>query len=628
MIIYSSNALQFRETVDRNQITVEIEQAFINKMGMKPSPGERRAWNNSMQFMERVIRNSKIADDCGVMIEYNIPSTSKRIDFIVAGKDAVGRDNFVIVELKQWDAAKATDREDVVVAFINGRQREIPHPSYQASSYRYFLEDMNEAIHSSDLRGYSCAYLHNYRVPEPDPLKSERYQEIIREAPLFMADDTSKLQEFLHKHVGEGHGINLLYLIENGKIRPSKKLIDHVNGLFKGNSEFILLDEQKVAYETIISLAKDTGRKKTIIINGGPGTGKSVISMNALGGLLKDKLNVKFVAPNASFRTVMVETLAKQQPKNKARVRGLFAGSGQFYDTPENFYDVLVVDEAHRLKGKGAYQYRGDNQIEDIIKSSKVNVFFIDDFQRIRPDDIGSVSEIKRIAHTFGSEVYEYTLSAQFRCSGAEGFINWIDHVLQIRPTANFNGWDQESFEFKLFNTPNELYQAIKAKVADGHKARMLAGFAWDWTKDTDGNRNGEVEDVTIPEHDFKMPWNGHAISYTWAIHEAGVEQIGCVHTSQGLEFDYVGVIIGNDLKYDPVKMELYADYNEYKDKTGKRGLKNNNAQLTKLVKSIYKVLISRGMKGCYLYCRNPELSGYLMGQLRKTGMNMDVFKN
>ncbi|WP_308530884.1 hypothetical protein [uncultured Paenibacillus sp.] len=287
MIIYSSNALQFRDSVDRNQITVEIEQAFMNKMGMRPSPGEKRAWNNSMQFMERVIRNSNIADDCGVMIEYNIPATSKRIDFIVAGQDMEGRDNFVIVELKQWDAAQATDREDVVMAYINGRQREIPHPSYQAWSYRQFLEDMNEAIHSSDLKSYSCAYLHNYRVAEPDPLKNERYQDIIREAPLFMADDTAKLQEFLHQHVGKGNGINLLYLIENGKIRPSKKLIDHVDGLFKGNAEFILLDEQKVAYETIISLAKDPSRKKTIIIKGGPGTGKSVISMNALGGLLK-----------------------------------------------------------------------------------------------------------------------------------------------------------------------------------------------------------------------------------------------------------------------------------------------------------------------------------------------------
>ncbi|GJM70277.1 hypothetical protein HMSSN036_24930 [Paenibacillus macerans] len=190
------------------------------------------------------------------MIEYNIPATSKRIDFIVAGQDTEGRDNFVIVELKQWDAALATDREDVVVAYINGRQREIPHPSYQAWSYLQFLDDMNEAIHSSELKGYSCAYLHNYRVQEPDPLKSERYQNIIREAPLFTADDTAKLQEFLHQYVGKGNGINLLYFIENGKIRPSKKLIDHVDGLFKGNAEFILLDEQKVAYETIISWPK------------------------------------------------------------------------------------------------------------------------------------------------------------------------------------------------------------------------------------------------------------------------------------------------------------------------------------------------------------------------------------
>ncbi|WP_106769652.1 DUF2075 domain-containing protein [Paenibacillus faecalis] len=623
MIIYSSNALKFRESVDHNKITVEIEKAFIDKMGMKPSPGEKRAWNNSMQFMERVIRNSKIADDCGILIEYNIPATSKRIDFIVAGQNQDGKSNFVIVELKQWESAQITDREDLVIAYIGGRKREIPHPSYQAWSYRQFLDDMNESIHSNDLTGHACAYLHNYRVPQPDPLRNERYQGLIREAPLFMAEDTLKLQEFLYKHIGKGNGINLLYLIENGKIRPSKKLIDHVESLFKGNSEFILLDEQKVAYETIISIAKNIDKKKTIIVKGGPGTGKSVISMNALGGLLKHKLNVKFIAPNASFRTVMVETLTKQQLKNKARTRGLFAGSGQFYGASENFYDVLVVDEAHRLKGKGAYQYRGENQIEDIIKASKVNVFFIDDFQRIRPDDIGSVSEIRRIASLYGSEVHEYTLSAQFRCSGAEGFINWIDHVLQIQTTANFNGWDQESFEFKMIDNPNDLYEEIRERVSSGYKARMLAGFAWNWTRDKDGNRNGEVADVVIEEHDFRMPWNGRAISSTWAIHEDGIDQIGCVHTSQGLEFDYVGVIIGNDLKYDPQSMLIYADYSEYKDTMGKRGLKNDNEQLTALIKNIYKVLISRGMKGCYLYCRNPELHNYIKEQLNRIDPKM-----
>ncbi|QDH21213.1 DUF2075 domain-containing protein [Saccharibacillus brassicae] len=619
MIIYSSSALAFREKVDNNQLTAEIEEAFISKMGKRPNPSERRAWNNSMQFMERIVRNSRIADDCGVMIEYNIPSTSKRVDFIVAGKDEAGKDNFIIVELKQWERASETDREDVVVTYLGGQERETTHPSYQAWSYRQHLEDMNEAVHSSDLVSHSCAYLHNYRSPQPDPLKSERYAHYISKAPLFMSEDTQKLQNFLYKHIGQGDGVNLLYLIENGKIRPSKKLIDHVDGLFKGNSAFVLLDEQKIAYETIMSLAKNANRKRTILIKGGPGTGKSVISMNALGGLLKHKLNVKFVAPTASFRTVMVETLVKQQPKDKGRARSLFAGSGQFWDSPENFFDVMVVDEAHRLKGKGAYQYKGENQIEDIVKASKVNVFFVDDFQRIRPDDIGSTDEIKRIAERYGSEIHEYTLTAQFRCSGAEGFINWIDHILQIRETGNFNGWDRNAFEFKLMDNPHELYEAIKQKTAEGSNARMLAGFAWDWSKNEDGNYNGEIEDVIIKEHDFRMPWNGRAISSKWAIHESGVEQIGCVHTSQGLEFDYVGVIVGNDLKFDPESMQIYADYDEYKDTMGKRGLKKNNEKLTALIKNIYKVLISRGMKGCYLYCRNPELRTYLQDQLDRT---------
>jgi uncharacterized protein len=616
MIIYSSNASQFMKLVDNNQITTEIETAFINNLGKKPNIAEKRAWNNSMQFMERIIRNSRVAEDCGILIEYNIPSTSKRIDFIITGHDEDNNENFVIVELKQWDSAQATDKEDLVVAYIGGRKREVPHPSYQAWSYRQFLHDMNEAIYMNELKGYSCAYLHNYRESNPEPLKKSQYLGVIREAPLFFADDNQKLQEFLYKHVGRGKGMQLLYQIENGKIRPSKKLIDHVDSLFKGNSNFILLDEQKVAYETIINLARKQDRKRTIIIQGGPGTGKSVISMNALGGLLKSKLNVKFVAPNASFRNVMVEMLAKQNPREKTRIKSLFTGSGQFYKSPENLFDVIIVDEAHRLKGKGAYQYLGENQIEDIIKASKVNVFFIDDTQRIRPEDIGSVAEIKRIAEKYVSEVYELKLVAQFRCSGAQGFINWVDDVLQIRETGNYNGWDKHAFEFEILDTPNQVYEKIKEKVQDGYNARMLAGFAWPWTKD--GNANGEVPDVKIEEHGFKMPWNGRSISETWAIHEDGVNQIGCVHTSQGLEFDYVGVIFGNDLKFDPKKMELYADYDEYKDTVGKKGLKNNPRKLTELVKNIYKILMSRGMKGCYVFCRDENLQEYMKKRLSK----------
>lgn len=612
MIIYSSSAIDFRRAVDNNEITMSIENAFKAKLGKKPNIAEVRSWNNSMQFMEKIIRNSNVADDCGILIEYNIPSTSKRVDFIISGKDESNNDNFVIVELKQWDKAEATDKDGIVKAFIGGRNREVTHPSYQAWSYRQYLTDMNEAIHTKEIKGHSCAYLHNYRETIPEPLKGKLYNEIVDETPLFFATDSSKFQQFLYKHVGQGNGVNLLYLIENGRIKPSKKLIDHIDSLFKGNSNFILLDEQKVAYETIVSLAKKQDAKRTIIIQGGPGTGKSVISMNAFGQLLRSKLNVKFVAPNASFRNVMVQYLGKHNAREITRIKGLFNGSGQFFDSPENFFDVLVVDEAHRLKRKGAFQYKGENQIEDIVNAARVSVFFIDDTQRIRPEDIGSVEEIKKIAKKYNSEIHEIKLNAQFRCSGAEGFINWVDDVLQIRETGNFNGWDKEQFEFKIFDTPNKVYQEIKDKVNDGYMARLLAGFAWNWTSEKEGNRNGEIADVIIEEHGFAMPWNGRAISTTWAVHQDGVNQIGCVHTSQGLEFDYVGIIIGNDLKYDNETMSLYADYDEYRDSVGKKGLKYKNNELTELVKNIYKILMSRGMKGCYVYCRDKDLQEYL----------------
>jgi len=617
MIIYSSSAREFRHSVDENRIALEIENAFVRKLGKRPSPSEKQAWNHSMRFMETVIRNARIPDDCGILIEYNLPTTSKRIDFIVTGQDEQENDNFIIVELKQWESAEATDKKDVVLAVYGGRQVETTHPSYQAWSYLQFLRDMNEAVYTQDLKGYSCAYLHNYRERSPEPLKEQRYADVVREAPLFFAHDVARLQDYIRRHVGKGKGMSLLYEIENGKIRPSKKLVDHVSSLFEGNQAFILLDEQKLAYETIMSLAGRTDRKRTIIVKGGPGTGKSVVSMNVFAGLIRKRLNVKFVAPNQAFREVMAETLSRNRSGNKMRIRMLFAGSGQFYHLPDNLYDVLIVDEAHRLKGKGAYQYQGENQIEDIVKASRVNVFFIDDYQRIRPDDIGTVAEIRRIAEKCRSEVYELHLAAQFRCSGAEGFLNWIDDVLQIRPTANFSGWDRDAFEFELMDSPHRVFEKLKEKQRQGFKARLLAGYAWEWTPEKEGNRNGEVPDVVIEEHDFRMPWNGHAIRSIWAIHEDGVNQIGCVHTTQGLEFDYVGVIIGYDLKFDPERMTIYADYEEYKDKSGKRGLKYNPSKLAELVKNVYRILISRGMKGCYLYCRDKNLQEYIRQRLQ-----------
>lgn len=619
MILYSSNAIDFRHAVDENLIADKIENSFIAAFGKRPAPGERRAWNNSMQFMERVVRNSKVADDCGILIEFTIPTSSKRVDFIISGKNEKDESNFVIVELKQWDSAEATEREDIVVAYVGGKNRDMAHPSYQAWSYKQMIDDMNTAVQTHSLKSHSCAYLHNYTKKKPEPLMFPQYDSVVSESPIYFKDDTAKLQAFLQQHVGKGKGMDILYQIENGKIKPSKKLMDYVASVFNGNQEFILIDEQKVAYESILSTTKRTDKKRTIIVQGGPGTGKSVVSINAFGQLIQSGLNVKFVAPNASFRGVMLESLVADAGRGKGRIRNLFSGSSQFYNAQPDIFDVLVVDEAHRLKGAGAYQYVGSNQVEDIIKASRVNVFFVDDSQRIRPEDIGTVEEIKRVANILHSEIYEVELQAQFRCAGAEGFINWLDTVLQIRDTGNFNGWDKDAFDFRIVDTPNNLLDLIKQRNSEGSSSRMLAGFAWEWTSEKSGNKNGEVVDVVIPEYGFGMPWNSRSNRELWAIRSEGENQIGCIHTSQGLEFDYVGVIVGSDLKFDIESLSLYASYEDYKDIPGKKGLKNKQKELTELVCNVYKTLMSRGMKGCYIYCVDKNLQNHFKERLAFT---------
>ena len=622
MIIYSNSNLAFRQDVESNHIADIIETGFIEKIGHRESPAEKTAWRNSMQYMERVLRNSQIAEDCGVLIEYTIPNTSCRVDFIVTGRNENQEKNYVLVELKQWEHADTTDIPELVHTYVGGGFRDVHHPSFQADNYNRMMGLMNEGIYSNDIDGFPCVYLHNYTKQDPEPLLDARYSEGTKRAPVYFIDDYLKLQDYLKKMVGAGKGMDILYEIEHGRIRPSKALVDCVDSLYTGNDEFILLDEQAVAYNTICRELELTDLKKTIIVKGGPGTGKSVISFKVLHQLIDRRLNAKFIAPNEAFREVMIKKLVGSKVDKAKNINPLFGGSGTFCDAPLNSFDVLVVDEAHRLKGKGAYMYRGDNQIQDIIHASRLNVFFIDDTQKIIPADIGSVAEIRKTAEMEGSEVVEMELKAQFRCSGAEGFINWITHTLQIEDTANYEGWDSEDYEFRIFDDPNEMYELIRRKnLESNNNARMVAGFAWNWSKDT----NATIEDVSIPEKNFSMPWNARNQRAYFAIKEDSVDQVGCIHTVQGLEFDYVGVIIGNDLKYNPDTHTLYADYDEYKDSSGKKGLKRKQEELTQYVKQIYKVLLSRGRYGCYVYCRDENLSQYLKKRLLLTNTSTAI---
>ncbi|MEX0680815.1 MAG: DUF2075 domain-containing protein [Balneolales bacterium] len=662
MIIYKNSSEGFMQDVDTNRIADRIKEAFYAKTGKtRFHHGEDLSWHNSLMYMDRVLQRSGIPGDCGVLIEYKLPSTSKRIDFIVSGRDEAGNKKFIIVELKQWAAAESTSKKDLVLTPYY--KQYVTHPSYQASSYKGFLSDFNENVYTKKLIPYACAYLHNYSRSHPEPLADPIYSESIDNAPIYFKDDYEKLGRFLREHVGRGSGMDILYDIESGNIRPSKQLVDHVLGLFKGNREFHLIDEQKVTYELALERGLNAQKKTVILVNGGPGTGKSVVSMSLLGGFLKKRKNVFFVAPNAAFREVMLDKLAGG--RDGARAKHLLTGSGRYVDTPENTFDIIVVDEAHRLKNKSAFMYQGDNQVEDIVSAAKVSIFFIDDDQVIRPEDIGAVSEVRRVAKSHKADIIELELATQFRCSGADGYVNWVNDVLDIRDTGNFDGWDKERFEFRIAGTPNEVRDWVNERASQGYRARVLAGYAWKWTSVKEGNADAEVPDVSIPEHDFAMPWNSRKLGSTWAIEEEGLGQVGCVHTAQGLEFDYVGVLIGDDLKYrfldrnqmesrslfddvpdeesyEPATIEYgevgyaadegeayratgipygeyYSKWEDYRDSKGKQGLRDDPESMCRMIRNIYRILLTRGMKGCCVYFTDKALEKYFRDRLEKT---------
>ena len=348
-----------------------------------------------------------------------------------------------------------------------------------------------------------------------------------------------------------------------------------------------------------------------------------MVALNLLSHFISRKKNAVFVSPNMSFRNVMKESVKRyvKEKKEKIAFDILFKGSSSFYEEPWCSYDWIIVDEAHRLKDK-AYMYKGNNQIEDIIKSSKNAIFFVDENQVIRKNDIGTNKNIIAIANKYNKKVMcgpEFTLETQFRCSGADGYINAIDNLLQIKETGNFYLNEDDSYDIRICDSPNEMQALIEEKIKNGHpNSRIVAGFAWEWaTKKKNINELAiSTPDIVIPEHNWSIHWNYADPNMLWAIRDDGFIQAGCIHTCQGLEFDYCGVIIGRDLLIDD-NNNLYADYDNYKDTAGKNGLKNNLPELTRLVKNIYKVLLTRGQKGTYVYICDDKLREYFKKHIK-----------
>lgn len=616
MLAYLATKDQF--LLDAPVIEDKVRAEVKRKLGHEVRKNEYDSWRNSLgNAMAHVMHSEQIPSDAGVAIEYRLNGRAFRIDFMLSGMNEDGQESLVIIELKQWTEIEASELSDHVRTLLGGNIREVPHPSYQAWSYSSHLKMYNEYVYTNEVAVTACAYLHN--CMDMSVVNGSRYEEKLREVPVFIKGQSTELRDLITSNISEGTGTALLERIDSAVVRPSKQLAEAVGSMLKGQEEFVLLDEQKTVLEKIVKASRDslTGQKRVLVINGGPGTGKSVISINALARLTGERLNARYVTPNAAPRAVFESKLRKIF--GKAEIKHLFSGSGSFTESAAESFDTLIVDEAHRLKMKsGMFKNLGESQVKEIINSAHTSVFFIDEAQKVTWSDVGEILMIEEEAEKAGALVERFELTSQFRCGGSDDYIAWLDETLGIHAdVAHY--FSTERFDFQIFDNPTVMHELIKERNKVNNKSRMVAGYCWDWiSKD-----KPKLADILIPEFDYRATWNLTSDGSEWIISPGSVDEVGCIHTCQGLEVDYVGVIIGPDLivrdgvlrtnpggrsktdkslagfkkefKVDPIRAELKAD---------------------ELIRNTYRTLLSRGMKGCYVYFTDPETAGYFKDHL------------
>ena len=630
MIVYQSTRQQFLEDNDRHAIEELIAEQYLRKTGRYAPDGEYRAWQQSLMQMAEVLADDAMPPSMGVGVELGIPQTAKRIDFVLSGVTEHGEARVVIIELKQWSHSRISDRDGLIYANRGGRAEvEGAHPCYQAWSYAALLEGFNEAVHGEGIRLSPCAYLHNYH--RDGVIDAPRYAPYLDKAPLFLRgpSERAKLRDFIKRHVPRGDDAAALYRIEQGRIRPSKMLADSLAGMLRGNTEFVLVDDQKVVYETCLSKAHAAapGRKQVVIVRGGPGTGKSVVAINLIVALTKQGLLTKYVSKNAAPRAVYAQKLRGQ--RRNAEISGMFGGSGNFFDAEPDSFDALVVDEAHRLNERsGLYGNLGENQIKELISTAKSTIFFTDDDQVVTLSDIGRSSELEAWARRLGADVTFLELASQFRCSGSDGYLAWLDNVLGIRDTANPDLMGQD-FEFRIVDSPTELDRLIRERNG-GNKARIVAGYCWDWRS----KRQPDAFDIEFPSYGFQRQWNLGSDGSLWITAPASVDQVGCIHTCQGLELDYVGVIVGPDLIMEDGNLQTAPEGRSKMDRSirGWKSLLKSKPQdtrtrLDRIIRNTYRTLMTRGMKGCFVYCTDPAVAAYFKLQMASDGTDQEAVR-
>ena len=623
-IIYDAPQEKFFTDVRSNKLVDIMKTNFKETSGMHIGESEYHSWGVTGDKIKNLIESSNLSN-VYVSFEYQVPYTSKRIDCLLFGKNTNDRGIVVHIELKQWESVEALDIEgNFVETYIGGSTRTVPHPSQQVEGYHDYMFGFIEVFEENALDLVGCSYCPNYRKNIGEGLFNPIYTNILEKYPVYTHEDVERLSHRLKELLAKGDGFEIFNKFMQSPVKPSKKLLESASKIVSNSSDFSLLNDQIFAKNAIldkIKKAEKNNEKNVVIVKGGPGTGKTVIALNILAEMASKNKSVFF----SSKSKPLIEAIRHKVDTSNARL--LFTSLTPFIPAriKENQIDILIIDEAHRIGKTSNNQYTRPSdrtdmpQVEQLIRCAKTSIFFIDDKQVIRFLEVGNTDIIKEAAKKYGCVVKEVELVSQFRCGGSENYLDWLESVLGHSERKIIFNSEKENFDFQIIESPEKLYEMIKQKDSEaGKSARLTAGFCWDWSKELD--QNGElIKDVRIG--DFAMPWETHdkikppkgfVRWYEWAYKPEGIKQIGCIYTAQGFEFDYIGVIVGPDLKYDKEHDCLVGDPRGTRDPV----LQRSTGRFDEYVKNIYRVLMSRGLKGCYVYFVDKDTEQYVKSRM------------
>ncbi|WP_310964912.1 DNA/RNA helicase domain-containing protein [Nocardioides terrisoli] len=590
-----------------------LTEQYRHQLGRSPAPAEQRSWERSLTVLADDLHDAGLGE-VEVLVEYQLPLTSKRADAILCGTHPVtGGPSYVVVELKQWSRALLLDGSDDLVEFEGQGTR--LHPVEQVRGYCRYLTDYVATLSQDPEQIAGVAYLHNatdqdvaalWLMPEDD------------QGRLFTGQRRGQFHDYLRSRLAPASGVDAADLLLGSAVKPSKQLLTLAADEVQRREQFVLLDQQQAAYSMVmraVERARTANTKEVVVITGGPGSGKSVIALSLLGELSRQGRSVLHATGSKAFTS----TLRKVAGARDRRVRSMFKYFNQFGGADPNGLEVLILDEAHRLRETSANRYTraalrtGKQQVAELIDAARVPVFLLDQHQVVRPGEIGTVADIRAAASAAGVSSVVVDLDAQFRCGGSRAYEEWVLRLLGLAPGGPTVWEGDANFAVAVAPTPSLMEQRLRDLVDQGFGARIAAGYTWKWSDPIVGG--GLVPDVVIG--DWSRPWNnkkdtshaGAPGTPYWASDPAGFEQVGCVYTAQGFEYDYAGVIMGADFVWRGDRWESHPERSF--DTQAKRGTAD---EFDRAVRNTYKVLLTRGMRGTTIFSTDPETQALLEG--------------